>query len=61
MAPNFATRIVEIRGDTVHFDEEIHFPTHPMVGVIGTAPEGEGGSEEADSMPDPPAALDDVD
>ena len=42
MAPNFATRIVEIRGDTVHFDEEIHFPTHPMVGVIGTAPEGEG-------------------
>ncbi len=42
MAPNYATRIVKIEGRTVHFDEHIRFPTHPMVGVIGTAPEGEG-------------------
>lgn len=42
MAPNFATRIVEIKGDTAHFDQQISFPVDPMVGVIGTAPEGEG-------------------
>ena len=42
MADNFATRIVEIRGDRVHFDERISFPTHPMIGVIGTAPAEEG-------------------
>jgi len=42
MAPNFATRIVEIRGATAHFDDQVSFPVNPMVGVIGTAPEGEG-------------------
>ena len=42
MATNYVTKIVEIRGDTVHFDEQIRFPTNPMVGVIGTAPDGEG-------------------
>ena len=42
LAPEYATRIVDIKGDTVHFDEHIRFPTHPMVGVIGTAPDGEG-------------------
>ena len=42
MAPNFATRIVEIRGDTARFNHQVSFPVNPMVGVIGTAPEGEG-------------------
>lgn len=42
MADKYATRIVEIRGDRVHFDERVSFPTHPMIGVIGTAPAGEG-------------------
>ncbi len=42
MADKYATRIVEIREDRVHFDERVSFPTHPMIGVIGTAPAGEG-------------------
>ena len=42
LAPNYATRIVDIKGDMVHFDEHTRFPTNPMVGVIGTAPAGEG-------------------
>jgi amidase len=41
MAVKSATRMVEIRGETVIFNEQIQFPTHPMVGVIGTAPAGE--------------------
>ena len=41
MASEFATRIVEIRGDTAVFDAGIEFPIRPMVGVIGTAPAGE--------------------
>ena len=41
MAPKYATRMVEIRGDTVFFNDKIQFPTHPMIGVIGTAPGGD--------------------
>ena len=41
MAPSNATRIVEIHGETAVFNEQIRFPTHPMVGVIGTAPDGD--------------------
>ena len=41
MAPDFATKIVKVKGDKVIFDDRISFPTRPMVGVIGTAPSGE--------------------
>ncbi len=40
-AEEFATRIVPIVDGTVHFGD-LRFPAHPMVGVIGTAPAGEG-------------------
>ncbi len=42
MASQFATRMVRIEGQVAHFDENIRFPTHPMVGVVGTAPAGAG-------------------
>jgi amidase len=41
-APNYATRIVEVRDQMVIFNERIRFPAQPMVGVIGTAPDGDG-------------------
>mgnify|MGYP005631976747 CR=1 FL=1 len=40
-ALEFATRIVPITDGIVHFGD-LRFPAHPMVGVIGTAPAGEG-------------------
>lgn len=39
---NYATKMVKVRDDTVHFGDRIRFPTHPMIGVIGTAPAGKG-------------------
>jgi len=41
-AESYATRIVSIEDDTVRFNDRISFPVRPMVGVIGTAPAGEG-------------------
>lgn len=40
-ADTFATRIVPIVDGVVHFGD-LRFAAHPMVGVIGTAPAGEG-------------------
>lgn len=40
-AGEFATRIVPIVDGVVHFGD-LRFPAHPMVGVIGTAPGGDG-------------------
>ncbi|MBI2504268.1 MAG: acetamidase/formamidase family protein [Candidatus Latescibacteria bacterium] len=42
LAGDFATRIVPIEGDQARFGERLRFPIRPMVGVIGTAPAGEG-------------------
>jgi amidase len=39
-AEKHATRVVEVRDDHVQFSPSIHFPTRPMIGVIGTAPAG---------------------
>ncbi len=50
MATKFATKIVSVRKGQVHFDELIQFPVNPMVGVISTAPAGEG---IATGMPSP--------
>ncbi len=41
-AVTFATRIVPVRNHQIHFNEQIQFPARPMVGVVGTAPEGNG-------------------
>jgi amidase len=41
-AKNYATRMVPVRDGMVHFSDRIRFPARPMVGVIGTAPAGEG-------------------
>lgn len=38
----YATRVFEIRDGQVVFTDRIRFPVRPMVGVIGTAPAGEG-------------------
>jgi len=35
------TRIMPVVGDKVIFNEDIHLPLRPMIGVIGVAPEGE--------------------
>lgn len=40
-AKHYATRMVPIRDGMAIFSERIRFPTRPMVGVIGTAPEGD--------------------
>ena len=42
MAENYATRIVRVTDNTVHFGDRIRFMANPMVGVIGTAPADEG-------------------
>ena len=42
LTSGFATRIVPIKENTVHFSDRLSFPARPMVGVIGTAPEGSG-------------------
>ena len=36
------TKILPIVDDMVHFNEKLHFPVRPMIGVIGTAPAEEG-------------------
>lgn len=41
-AKGYTTRIVPVRDGRVCFSNDIHFPARPMVGVIGTAPDGEG-------------------
>ena len=41
-ADRFVTRMVPIRDGQVIFSESIRFPVRPMIGVIGTAPAGEG-------------------
>lgn len=38
----YTTRIVPVSEGRVLFSDKIHFPIRPMVGVIGTAPQGEG-------------------
>ena len=41
-AHHFATRMIPIRDGQVIFSDHIRFPVRPMIGVIGTAPAGEG-------------------
>jgi amidase len=41
-AKKHATRMIPIRDGMAVFSDCIRFPTRPMVGVIGTAPAGEG-------------------
>ena len=36
------TKIFPVRDGLVHFNEKLHFPINPMIGVIGTAPAGAG-------------------
>lgn len=36
------TKILPVRDGMVHFNEKLAFPIKPMIGVIGTAPAGEG-------------------
>ena len=50
LASGFATRMVRIEGDRAFFSDQVSFPIRPMVGVIGTAPAGEGVST---GMPGP--------
>ncbi len=42
MAPRFGTSMVSVEGMELIFSDKTRFPAKPMVGVIGTAPEGEG-------------------
>lgn len=42
LAEKYATRIVPIENDIVCFSQHIQFPVRPMVGVVGTAPAGDG-------------------
>lgn len=37
-----STKILPIRDGKVVFNDKLAFPVNPMIGVIGTAPEGEG-------------------
>ncbi|WP_438313847.1 acetamidase/formamidase family protein [Sporosarcina sp. FA9] len=41
LVPKMDTRIMPIAGDKVIFNENIHLPLRPMIGVMGVAPEGE--------------------
>ena len=41
LADRYATRMVPIENGIVHFGD-LRFPANPMLGVIGTAPAGEG-------------------
>ena len=36
------TKIYPVKDGIVHFNEKLSFPVNPMIGVIGTAPAGEG-------------------
>lgn len=42
LAPDYATRIVRVRDGMAWFSDSLAFPLQPMVGVIGTAPAGDG-------------------
>ncbi len=42
LAERYVTKIVRLENKSAHFDERIRFPVRPMIGVIGTAPAGEG-------------------
>ena len=42
LADRHVTRFAEIEDGTVVFGKHIRFPARPMIGVIGTAPAGEG-------------------
>ncbi len=39
---DYRTRVIDIVDGVIVFNERIRFPVRPMVGVIGTAPAGEG-------------------
>jgi amidase len=41
-ATRFATKIIPVRDGLCHFTDRLRFPIRPMVGVIGTAPAGDG-------------------
>jgi amidase len=41
-ADRFATRVAPIRDGRVIFSDRVRFPIRPMIGVIGTAPAGDG-------------------
>ena len=41
-ARRFATHMVGVEDGIVHYSDKIRLPARPMVGVIGTAPEGDG-------------------
>ena len=41
-ADHYATRMVPVVDGVCHFSETVRFPAQPMVGVVGTAPAGEG-------------------
>ncbi|HIE30470.1 TPA: acetamidase [Candidatus Poribacteria bacterium] len=41
-ADKYVTKIIPIQNGIAHFSDRIQFPVRPMVGVIGTAPSGEG-------------------
>ena len=36
------TKIFPVKDGAVYFNEKLSFPTDPMIGVIGTAPDGDG-------------------
>ena len=36
------TKILPVRDGSIYFNEKLSFPIDPMIGVIGTAPKGEG-------------------
>lgn len=36
------TKILPVTNGMIHFNEKLRFPVNPMIGVIGTAPAGEG-------------------
>ena len=42
LAERYVTKIVRLENNSAYFDERIRFPVRPMIGVIGTAPAGEG-------------------
>ncbi len=42
MIREYRTKLFEIRDGQVIFNDRVRFPVRPMVGVIGTAPAGEG-------------------
>jgi amidase len=42
LVTKYATRVLKITDGMVAFNDRIRFPVRPMVGVIGTAPAGDG-------------------